>query len=296
MHKYFCLSIVLYFFIEHSNAQDFVLNNENQPASVCCQTSIKDQKPQKIYQLSKQKEGYILGAGLGLVVSGIILKVANDNGKIDAGQLANLDRNDINGFDRGVVFNYSQSAADASDILLATTTVLPIIAFYIDKKTRKEYKTLAVIGAEIFLGNNALSFNAKYAFNRFRPLAYNTNLSFDKRSKQDNRYSFYSAHVSQTAAFSFFFAKVMTDFHPDMSTWSKIGVWSLGAGLPAAQAYLRVESGKHFYSDVMVGYALGASFGLLIPHLHKTNLDGSGYSITPIYQEGLKGLALRVDF
>jgi len=296
MHKFFVLYLVLSFFAEHANGQDFVLNNGYQPERVCCQTSTMAQSQQKIYHLSKKKETYILGAGLGLVVSGIILKTTHDKGKIDSGQLANLNRNDINGLDRGVVFNYSQSAADVSDILLAATSALPVAAFYLDKKTRKEYKTLAVMGGQIFLGNNALSFGTKYAFNRFRPLTYNTNLSFDKRSKQDNRYSFYSAHVSQTAAFSFFFAKVMTDFHPEMSTWSKIGVWSLGAGLPAAQAYLRVESGKHFYSDVIAGYAMGASIGLLIPYLHKTNPDGSGYSFLPIYQEDVKGLALQLTF
>ncbi|MDP2059347.1 MAG: phosphatase PAP2 family protein [Flavobacteriaceae bacterium] len=278
------------------SAQDIALNNTADTELICCQTKTSDQQIQKVYQLNKKKETYIFGVGLGLVVSGIILKTTNDQGRISAEKLANLDRNNINGFDRGVAFNYAQSAADASDILLGAASALPVIAFYLDKNTRKEYKTLAVMGAEIFLANNALSFNSKYAFNRFRPIAYNTDLSFDKRAKQDNRYSFYSAHVSQTAAFSFFFAKVMTDFHPDMSTWSKVGVWSIAVTLPAAQAALRVESGKHFYSDVMVGYALGASFGLLIPYLHKTHPDGSSFSITPIYQEDAKGLALQLNF
>lgn len=278
------------------SAQEIVLNNPSPLEMICCLTRLPDQQPQKIYQLSKKKEIYIFSAGLGLLAGKIILKAANDKGEITAEQLAKLDRNDINGLDRGVVFNYSQSAADISNVVLDASLILPIAAFYIDKKTRKEYKTLAVMGAEIFLANNALSFSTKYAFNRFRPLAYNTNLTFEKRSEEDNRHSFYSAHVSQTAAFSFFFAKVMTDFHPEMSTWSKIGVWTIGAGLPAAQAYLRVESGKHFYSDVMVGYAMGASIGLLIPHLHKTHPDGSGYSILPIYQEDVKGLALQLTF
>ena len=34
-------------------------------------------------------------------------------------------------------------------------------------------------------------------------------------------------------------------------------------------AYLRVRAGKHFLTDVIAGYAVGATIGILVPHLHR---------------------------
>jgi membrane-associated phospholipid phosphatase len=34
---------------------------------------------------------------------------------------------------------------------------------------------------------------------------------------------------------------------------------------------LRYGGGKHFFSDIIVGYAVGAAIGILVPQLHKVN-------------------------
>ena len=39
--------------------------------------------------------------------------------------------------------------------------------------------------------------------------------------------------------------------------------------VPAAVAYNRIEAGKHFLTDNLVGYAVGATMGILVPQLHK---------------------------
>jgi membrane-associated phospholipid phosphatase len=36
-----------------------------------------------------------------------------------------------------------------------------------------------------------------------------------------------------------------------------------------ATAILRVRAGKHFWTDVLVGYGVGASIGLAVPLMHK---------------------------
>ena len=39
--------------------------------------------------------------------------------------------------------------------------------------------------------------------------------------------------------------------------------------MPAVTAWARVGAGKHFASDVIVGYLTGAAIGYLVPELHK---------------------------
>ncbi len=58
-----------------------------------------------------------------------------------------------------------------------------------------------------------------------------------------------------------------------MATGAKIALWSFSAYIPALTGYFRVKAGKHFTTDVMAGYAVGAFTGWLIPHLHKKKAD-----------------------
>ena len=46
-------------------------------------------------------------------------------------------------------------------------------------------------------------------------------------------------------------------------------VWGVAAAIPATVGYLRIKSGKHFLSDNIVGFAVGAASGILIPEIHK---------------------------
>jgi membrane-associated phospholipid phosphatase len=82
--------------------------------------------------------------------------------------------------------------------------------------------------------------------------------------------SFFSGHTSQTAAASFFFAKVITDYHPTLKRGLKIGLWAFAITIPALNGTLRVLAGKHFPTDVMTGYVAGAATGWLVPQLHRT--------------------------
>ena len=83
----------------------------------------------------------------------------------------------------------------------------------------------------------------------------------------------------------------MHDYHPNMTRGHKIGMWTLAFGVPAYTGYLRVKGGKHFYTDVITGYAVGTFVGWLVPHLHKkennklsiapfNNGDGAGLTLT----------------
>ena len=62
-------------------------------------------------------------------------------------------------------------------------------------------------------------------------------------------------------------AKIYQDYNPGKKSvpW----VWAAAAAVPAATGILRQQAGKHFWTDVVVGYAWGAAVGLLVPELHK---------------------------
>jgi membrane-associated phospholipid phosphatase len=51
-----------------------------------------------------------------------------------------------------------------------------------------------------------------------------------------------------------------------------------------------MEAGKHFLTDVIVGYTIGATVGVLVPQLHKKK-DGNGLSILPLQGQNANGFA-----
>ena len=124
--------------------------------------------------------------------------------------------------------------------------------------------------AEVFTFNYGLTELAKNTVNRARPYVYNEEVPMGTRTGKDSRKSFYSGHTSQTAAASFYFAKVITDYHPTLKRGLKIGLWAFAATVPALNGTFRVLAGKHFPTDVMTGYIAGAATGWLIPQLHRT--------------------------
>jgi membrane-associated phospholipid phosphatase len=56
-------------------------------------------------------------------------------------------------------------------------------------------------------------------------------------------------------------------------------VWGAAAIIPAVVAYFRIKAGKHFLTDNLVGYAVGATVGVLVPRLHQT---GEGFDASAV--------------
>ena len=57
-------------------------------------------------------------------------------------------------------------------------------------------------------------------------------------------------------------------------------MWAGAALVPAAVGYLCLKAGQHFLSNNLVGYAVGAGIGILVPQLHKKG-SSSSFSISP---------------
>ena len=210
-------------------------------------------------------------------------------------ELSLLDRNDVNAFDRPATYNWNPNAARASDFIRTSVIILPII-FLGNHHTRKDIGPLLIMTLEVTAITYGLTTGVKHLVTRTRPLVYNEEAPLEERTANNSRLSFFSGHTSFTAAFSFFFAKVMNDYHPDMKTEYKIVLWTFAAAIPAVTAYLRVEAGKHFPTDVMTGYAVGATIGWLVPHLHKKKVIPEGMSISPSFSYGSRGFYLSYRF
>lgn len=122
---------------------------------------------------------------------------------------------------------------------------------------------------------------------RYRPYLYGTE-GGNGRSGKIATNSFFAGHTAHTATATFSAAKVFHDFNHYSP--AQPYVWGAAAILPAAVAYYRLEAGKHFLSDNLVGYTVGATMGRLVPQLHKTT-SRHGLSLAPTQGINVNGYA-----
>ncbi len=250
---------------------------------VCCVLclglgTIKAQSP---YELNWKKDLSLYGLGIVGQATVYFTGVANLNDLTDE-ELEGLNPARINRFDRRATSMYSLRARSYSDVIFHSSYAFPLL-FLLDKKGRKGFLEIGVLAGETYLLTITSTFITKIAVQRIRPLAYNPDVPLDKRRSSGVRLSFFSGHTSSTSALSFFSAKVFSDHYPD-SEWKPV-VWSAAAILPAATGWFRVKGGKHFPTDVIVGYAVGALIGVAVPHFHlkknkKVDLSLSGNGST----------------
>ncbi len=232
------------------------------------------------YEPSFKNELPYLLSGVGLNIVGLVL-----NGSIEANTLESisaLDINDINSFDRGAASNFSGTAQDASDIILYTGAILPFITLF-NNNCRAETKAISFMAVETFLVTLGVTNITKALVQRQRPFNFNPEAQLSMKLTADARVSFFSGHTSVTTAMSFMSAKVLTDLHPDIK--HKGLIWTTAAVIPATIGFLRFKAGRHFPTDVIAGYAVGATIGYLIPTLHKSeklhlDLHASGLGLT----------------
>jgi membrane-associated phospholipid phosphatase len=205
-------------------------------------------------------------------------------------EIADLDINDVNSFDRGAVNPYRET--QAGDALLYTSYLLPL-TFLANDQAREDWKTLGVLWVETMALNLGINGFVKSAVHRTRPYAYEPDTPMDEKTSAKARVSFYSGHTSTTAANCFFVARVFHEYLTSRN--AKILVWTGAAIYPALTGYLRRDSGHHWRTDVLTGYAVGGLIGFLVPQLHLSLRDGD-ISVLPVSNSRGTGLALQVAF
>lgn len=223
------------------------------------------------------KRELIYASGAGLVTGGGLLS-SYQTRPLTAAQINGLDRFGLPGFDRSATNNWNPNADLASDMLVYGSVALPTFLM-MNKRMRNDFLVIGFIYAETAMLTLGVTELTKGLSKRARPFVYNPNVDLNEKTKRDARHSFFSGHTSLTAALCFTTAKVFSDYS-DNKTHEAL-VWTGAAIVPAVTGFLRYEAGKHFPSDIIAGYFLGATVGYLVPWLHRRKPLTKGLSVSP---------------
>jgi membrane-associated phospholipid phosphatase len=223
------------------------------------------------------------------------LSIVKSKSPLDSVYIVGLDANDINRFDRSATWQdpeFAPAARTVSDVFMGISHALPFLLF-IDKEIRKDWADvlLLMLQSQAITGN-LYSWAGAVHFNRIRPMVYIPEVPWDERTEARNKNSFYSGHTSMSTSACFFAAKVYSDYHPELGN-KKYLLYSLALIPSVTTGFFRYKGLKHFPTDVITGIVIGASAGILVPHLHKRT--GSNLAVVPFAGQ-VNGLALSYKF
>ena len=179
-----------------------------------------------------------------------------------------FDVHDIWVLDRSAALQWCERSDAWSDHTFHAAAAMPLLLFA-DKRVRKDAWKIGLMFGETMMLSDGITNVFKGTTSRKRPYLYNPDAPEYLRYKKQATMSFLSGHTSSTAMLSFFAAKVYADYHPD-SPYQYVGYGSAFA-LTAATGYLRYRAGKHYPTDIIAGFAVGALSGWLIPELHRAD-------------------------
>jgi hypothetical protein len=243
-----------------------------------------------VYKTGWLDAGVILGAGV-MTYFGIDEQSRHKQLSID--EVFSLDKSDVNWFDRGAIDQdidkISSSRRRSDAVLNASMAMVTLLA--LDKNVRREWADGLTLYVESIAVSTAMQSWVANKTNRIRPIAYLSAADTGKRIDRRNKNSFYSGHTASAATSSFFAAKFYCDLHPELGNKK----WLIYAGAlipPALVGRYRVKGGKHFYSDVIIGAAMGAASGILVPHLHKRR--DKKIALFPVINGGTLGLSFSM--
>ncbi|MER2999542.1 phosphatase PAP2 family protein [Pontibacter populi] len=228
-----------------------------------------------------------IAAGIGLSAYG--LKLIQDKDGFTEAEVNALSKNDVNAFDRFSAGYHSDNAKKVSDFPFYGSFAMPF-AMMLNKNVGRKAGQVFVLYVETMAVTGTLFTLANGNTERARPMVYNDEVDMSDRTEANAQNSFFAGHTAATAAATFFAAKVFHDFNPESG--ARPYVWAAAAAVPATVGYLRLKAGKHFLSDNLIGYAVGAASGILIPQLHKKT-NNTGISLAPTVIPTFNGAAAQ---
>ncbi len=176
-------------------------------------------------------------------------------------------------------------ALDLSNYFLRAGMWSPLL-MYFDPKVRDIWYDFALLHVETQAINATAYLAAAIPIPRLRPFMYNPDVSMEKKMGRNTTNSFFSGHVSVVAASTFFMVKVYYDLHPEAS--HKTLFYGLACIPPAFTGYLRYKGAKHFPSDIITGFVVGAATGILVPEFHKRKYPLKIYPVSIYNGIGVK--------
>lgn len=226
--------------------------------------------------IDRRTSGGISGLAMGLGLVSQLIPIRRDT----------LWANELADFDAKVHDNFSRRAGGLSDAMLGVAVAAPalyLMGTSIDDADGDKW----IIYGQSLAVNALIAGVTKRLVQRPRPYMYSRDPAvqrFAKEQGDDGYLSFYSGHSALS------FGSAVTGAYllgaSGANKTARAFAWSGGLMLASATANLRVRSGKHFYSDVVIGSLIGIAVGYVVPALHA---DDKPY--TPSGQEIAAGAA-----
>jgi membrane-associated phospholipid phosphatase len=193
------------------------------------------------------------------------------------------DRSHINRLDRPAAGLYNPTWSTVGDIATATTLAAPVVVILVDEGLKDGLNDDLVV-AEAALLSSALQISTSYAVPRPRPRVYADEAPSASRTNSNAARSFFSGHTANVVATSVAALRTFQRLGKPTLGWTMLGVGLAGSTVVGVS---RVVSGAHFPSDVLIGAAVGAGFGLALPAVHR-----SGARLIPFTTPESAGLLL----
>ena len=222
-----------------------------------------------VFKLDLTKDIILGTAAVGLTIPAFILSPSPGT---------HTPEGDINSLDRQFMFKWNSSVDTASSVIAIGMLVLPVISVADNITDLKVLGTYGAMYAEAFLLTFSTKELMKDLISRDRPYTYFGPVP----SGEENDYfnSFPSGHTAFAFLGAGFLSSTFLFDHPD-SKW-KIPVIAGSYTLAAAVGVMRVLSGSHFVTDVLVGAAIGSLYGWIVPILHKEQRKDDTVTVTPL--------------
>jgi len=241
------------------------------------------------YRLSGRLDGWIGGAAALAVACAAAAEGRSRD--MTPGEIEALSRSDINGFDRGAAYNYSEGARAAGNVLVAAVVAAPL-ALAADPGARADWAAVSAMYLETIAFAAAIPSYAKASFDRIRPQVYNPDAPMDVRLSDEPRCSFFSRHASVAFASAVFLSTVHDAYRPHSG--ARPYVWAASLLAAASVGAARCGAGKHFPTDVIAGAVVGCAAGWLVPRAHRA--EGANIALAPLAPGGGIGVTFELRF
>ncbi|MBR5672113.1 MAG: phosphatase PAP2 family protein [Spirochaetales bacterium] len=237
------------------------------------------------YRLDWKKDAIIAGSAVALYGTHLAIQFTQDRDSAKDHGLDRLHKSDINFVDRAMMHRYSRSLDLTGDVLLACTMAAPFaLAIH---QTKDNIITGAVMYAEALLISHSVKELTKDFVVRWRPYCYYDDTRSRLLKDEDSGESFMSGHTATAFTSASFLSTVYAHMHPEGKGKYLVAGGSFAAA--AAVGTLRILSGNHFFTDVLVGAAWGTLAGWLVPQLHYCQ-DGKPVKLSFISETGAPGI------
>ncbi|WKZ66482.1 MAG: phosphatase PAP2 family protein [Flavobacteriales bacterium] len=204
------------------------------------------------------REAMIVGVGLGLNTSGLLLAQRPRPEAIRPGPVPSIDRVSTR--------LWHPQASRASDALFGIAAGAAVLGAIRNQHGEQPLLPVAIIAQSTLL-SIGLTTTVKELVRRPRPYLHNSDVPPSLHDARKDHLSFWSGHTANTAAITFACASLVQ--HSDAPRGWRTAAWIAAAGAPALMGYLRIRAGKHFPTDVIAGYAVGTAVGLGTAYFHR---------------------------